>query len=62
VVPKPGREIEIAEVVKFAGHRLADFKVPQYMIVRTELLPRNPGGKILKKALRETVEWGNPLR
>jgi acyl-CoA synthetase (AMP-forming)/AMP-acid ligase II len=62
VVPKPGREIEVADVVKFAGTRLADFKVPQYMIVRTELLPRNPGGKILKKALRETVEWGKPLR
>ncbi|HKD04257.1 MAG TPA: AMP-binding protein [Bryobacteraceae bacterium] len=62
VVPKPGREIEVAEIVKFAGGRLADFKVPQYMIVRTELLPRNPGGKILKKALRETVQWGQPLR
>jgi acyl-CoA synthetase (AMP-forming)/AMP-acid ligase II len=62
VVPKPGREIEVADVVKFAGTRLADFKVPQYMIVRTELLPRNPGGKILKKSLRETVEWGKPLR
>jgi hypothetical protein len=62
VVPKPGYEVEIAEVVKFAGGRLADFKVPQYMIVRTELLPRNPGGKILKKSLRDTVEWGKPLR
>jgi acyl-CoA synthetase (AMP-forming)/AMP-acid ligase II len=62
VVPKPGRQIEVADVVKFAGNRLADFKVPQYMVVRTQLLPRNPGGKILKKALRETVEWGQPLR
>ena len=62
VVPKPGRTVEIAEVVKFAYTRLADFKVPQYMVVQNELLPRNPGGKILKKALRQTVEWGNPLR
>ena len=35
VVPKPGREIEVSDVVKFAGTRLADFKVPQYMIVRS---------------------------
>jgi acyl-CoA synthetase (AMP-forming)/AMP-acid ligase II len=62
VVPKPGRQIEVADIVKFAGNRLADFKVPQYMVVRTQLLPRNPGGKIIKKALRETVEWGQPLR
>jgi acyl-CoA synthetase (AMP-forming)/AMP-acid ligase II len=62
VVPKPGRMVEIADVVKFACTRLADFKVPQYMVVQNELLPRNPGGKILKKALRQTVEWGNPLR
>jgi acyl-CoA synthetase (AMP-forming)/AMP-acid ligase II len=62
VVPKPGREIEIREVIEFAGSRLADFKVPQYMVIRNEFLPRNPGGKILKKALRETVEWGKPLR
>jgi long-chain acyl-CoA synthetase len=62
VVLKPGRSVEIADVVKFACTRLADFKVPQYMVVQNELLPRNPGGKILKKALRQTVEWGNPLR
>ncbi|HXJ42341.1 MAG TPA: AMP-binding protein, partial [Bryobacteraceae bacterium] len=62
VVPKPGRSIEIFEVVEFAKSRLADFKVPQYMVVRDEHLPRNPGGKILKKALRQTVEWGKALR
>ena len=62
VVPKPGREISIPDVIEFAASRLADFKVPQYMVVRSEFLPRNPGGKILKKYLRETVEWGKPLR
>jgi acyl-CoA synthetase (AMP-forming)/AMP-acid ligase II len=62
VVPKPGHTIEAASVIHFARERLADFKVPQYMVIRAELLPRNPGGKILKKALRQTVEWGRPLR
>lgn len=62
VVPKPGRTVEIADVIRFAGACLADFKVPQYIIVREEFLPRNPGGKILKKALRQDAEWGKPLR
>lgn len=62
VVPKPGRTIDVREVVEFARSKLADFKVPQYMVVTDEMLPRNPGGKILKKALRQTVEWGKPLR
>jgi long-chain acyl-CoA synthetase len=62
LVPKPGRSIEVSDVIRFAGGCLADFKVPQYMVVREELLPRNPGGKILKKALRQSIEWGKPLR
>jgi long-chain acyl-CoA synthetase len=62
VVPKPGGTIDIAEVIEFASTRLADFKVPQYMVIQTDFLPRNPGGKILKKALRRTVEWGKALR
>jgi acyl-CoA synthetase (AMP-forming)/AMP-acid ligase II len=62
VVPKPGRTVDVADVIRFAYERLADFKVPQYMVVREELLPRNPGGKILKKALRQEIEWGKALR
>jgi long-chain acyl-CoA synthetase len=62
VVAKPGCSIEIADVIEFAESRLADFKVPQYMVIRTDPLPRNPGGKILKKALRRSTEWGKALR
>ena len=29
--------------------------------VRDEPLPRNPGGKVLKPLLRESVEWGDQL-
>ena len=42
--------------------RLADFKVPQYVAVRGEPLPRNPGGKVLKAQLRDETDWGKPLR
>lgn len=61
IVTKPGSHADVREILGFARGRLADFKVPQYVVVREELLPRNPGGKILKKKLRETIEWGRPL-
>ncbi len=34
--------------------KLADFKVPAYVELRTERLPRNPTGKLLKNLLRGT--------
>jgi len=36
---------------------IADFKVPQFISIRTTPLPRNPGGKILKPALRKDTDW-----
>src|SRR5216683_5141868 len=48
IVTKPGSKAEPGEIVEFARTRLADFKIPQYMIVRSEMLPRNPSGKVLK--------------
>jgi fatty-acyl-CoA synthase len=34
--------------------KLAGFKVPKQLIVRTNL-PRNPSGKVLKRVLREEI-------
>jgi acyl-CoA synthetase (AMP-forming)/AMP-acid ligase II len=61
IVPKPGQKPDIADILAFARTQLADFKVPQYMILRTEALPRNPGGKVIKKQLREKIEWGKQV-
>jgi long-chain acyl-CoA synthetase len=61
IVPKPGHPIDVNELVAFLKTRVADFKVPQYVVVRSQPLPRNPGGKILKKQLREHVEWGKQI-
>lgn len=61
VVLKPGARAEAADILQFAKEHLADFKVPQYLVLRSETLPRNPGGKILKKQLRENLEWGKQL-
>ncbi len=54
--------IDIEAVIAHTRERIADFKVPQYVAVRSEPLPRNQGGKALKKQLREETEWGEPLR
>lgn len=62
IVPRPGQQLDAAEVAAFARTLLADFKVPQYIVIRPDMLPRNPGGKILKPALRNAVEWGKPIR
>jgi acyl-CoA synthetase (AMP-forming)/AMP-acid ligase II len=62
IVLKPGASAEIRDVLDFAAERLADFKVPQYVVLRSEPLARNPGGKVLKRQLREAVDWGQPVR
>lgn len=62
VVAAPGAEISIPAVLEHLAGELADFKIPQYFDVRTEPLPRNPGGKLLKRQLRENTTWGTPVR
>jgi long-chain acyl-CoA synthetase len=57
LVPTPGASLDLPAVMDFARSRLADFKVPQYVSVRTDPLPRNPGGKVLKPTLRESATW-----
>ena len=61
VVVRPGQTLEPRDLLTFARERLADFKVPQYLVIRAEPLARNPGGKILKRQLRAAVEWGRPV-
>ncbi|HEY3186073.1 MAG TPA: AMP-binding protein, partial [Solirubrobacteraceae bacterium] len=62
IVPASGEGIDVDAVIAHVRGRLADFKVPQYVAVRGEPLPRNPGGKVLKAQLREETDWGKPLR
>lgn len=62
VVPTPGAAFDKDAFLAHAATGLADFKVPQYLAVRVEPLPRNAGGKVLKPRLRDETEWGAPLR
>jgi len=62
VVARPGQTLEVSDLLAFATKHLADFKVPQYVVVRKDPIPRNPGGKMLKPVLRRETEWGKPVR
>jgi acyl-CoA synthetase (AMP-forming)/AMP-acid ligase II len=57
LVPLPGAELDVDHVLEHARGRLADFKIPQYVAVRADPLPRNPNGKVLKARLREETTW-----
>jgi HIP---CoA ligase len=52
VIPRPGAEIDPAEIIEFCRDRLANFKVPRQVVIVQEL-PRNATGKVLKYVLRD---------
>ena len=62
IVPLAGASLDVDAVIEHCRARLADFKVPQYVAVRDDALPRNPSGKLLKGQLREETDWGSALR
>lgn len=62
VLVPSGSGVDVQAVLDHLSSRLADFKVPQYVAVSSEPLPRNPGGKLLKGTLRDSTEWGSPVR
>jgi steroid-24-oyl-CoA synthetase len=49
---RAGSTVSGDELRDFCRQHLADFKVPEYVELRTEPLPRNPAGKVLKNLLR----------
>jgi long-chain acyl-CoA synthetase len=49
---RAGADVSDEELRAFCRKHLADFKVPEYVEIRTEPLPRNPAGKVLKNLLR----------
>jgi acyl-CoA synthetase (AMP-forming)/AMP-acid ligase II len=57
-----GERIDPAAVLDHCRAQLADFKIPQYVNIVSEALPRNAGGKLLKGRLRGQVAWGAALR
>ncbi len=62
IVAQPGAHPDPAALRAWAREQIADFKVPQFIALREDPLPRNPGGKVLKAQLRDTTAWGEQLR
>jgi long-chain acyl-CoA synthetase len=52
---RPGHHVEAADLNAHVAARLAAFKVPVRIWMVKEPLPRNPGGKILKRQLRSDL-------
>jgi len=48
LVPRPGVTLDPAELARFVGETLAYYKVPSQWETRSEPLPRNASGKVLK--------------
>ncbi|HVJ96052.1 MAG TPA: class I adenylate-forming enzyme family protein [Acidimicrobiia bacterium] len=49
---KEGSTATADDIRQHAMQHLANFKVPEYVEIRSEPLPRNPAGKVLKNELR----------
>jgi long-chain acyl-CoA synthetase len=54
----PGSRTSVADLQDHARQRLAGFKVPVRVELRTAPLPRNENGKILKRMLKQELGWG----
>jgi long-chain acyl-CoA synthetase len=62
VVLRPGENVGGDELARFIRERLASFNVPSRFWFRSEPLPRNPAGKVLKRQLRaELVGDASPV-
>jgi long-chain acyl-CoA synthetase len=55
IVLRPGAKVTADELALHVKARLAGFMVPTHFYFRSEPLPRNPQGKILKRELREEL-------
>ena len=53
IFPMPGQELTEDEVKDFCRGKLAEYKVPDFVVISPDPLPMNPGGKIMKLALRD---------
>ena len=52
---KDGASASTVELQEHVGARLARFKVPEYVVIRAEPLPRTASGKVLKRELRDEL-------
>ena len=59
ILPNDGVSFSAADLWKHLDGKIANFKVPNHVVIMNEPLPRNAAGKFLKRELRELVEKGS---
>jgi long-chain acyl-CoA synthetase len=52
---KEGSDVSAAQLQEHVAARLARFKVPEHVVIRTDPLPRTASGKVLKRDLRDQI-------
>ena len=62
LVSRPGMTVDVADVLEFAGARLADFKVPQYVVVTEDPLSAKRRWQGGQTGATEGDGLGHPLR
>ena len=58
---KPGSTDSAEDIRAFCLQHMAKHKIPRYIWLSTEPLPRNANGKFLKRELRETLDISDAL-
>jgi steroid-24-oyl-CoA synthetase len=61
VVLRPGTSVSADELSQFVRERMAGFNAPTHVWFRSDPLPRNPQGKVLKRELRSQL-LGDPAK
>lgn len=56
IVPTEGTTVKADELRSFLKEKLASFKIPRYIWLLDEALPRNASGKFVKKDLQKMLE------
>jgi long-chain acyl-CoA synthetase len=49
----PGETLTEEDVKEFCRGKIADYKVPDFVVFSQMMLPRNPGGKLIKGELKK---------
>jgi long-chain acyl-CoA synthetase len=52
VIPRDGASVNSAEIIAFCKERIAHYKCPRSIDIRTEPFPLSGAGKVLKRELR----------
>ena len=55
ITVREGRALDADALRRFCTERLSDYKVPETYTLRSDPLPRNANGKVLKRQLREEL-------